>query len=138
MSLFARDTSETTGQKISRYALGVGLTTMGALHFKRDKVPSFASIVPPWVPGSAEQVVYASGLAELGLGLGLLTTPGARRITGLGAAALFVAVYPANIYQYTHKIDIPGVLDSDAKRLRRLPFQLPLIAAGLYVARRAR
>ncbi|MEX3610645.1 hypothetical protein VVR12_06315 [Rothia sp. LK2588] len=136
MSIFSFDPSETRGQKAARLALGTGLTLMGGLHFKPSSVPSFASIVPPWVPGTSEQVVYASGVAELGLGLALLTAPQARRASGLGAAALFTAVFPANVYQYTHRIDIPGVFDSDAKRLRRLPLQIPMIAAALYVAKR--
>lgn len=135
MSIFSKDPSESTGQKLTRLSMGAGLTFMGALHFKQDAVESFASIVPPWVPGTAEDIVYLSGIAELALGLGMLTTPRARRATGLGAAALFAAVFPANVYQYTAKIDIPGVFDTDAKRLRRLPMQLPMIAGALYIAK---
>lgn len=131
-------TGETTGQKITRYALGAGLIGMGILHFQKDKVGSFASIVPPWVPGAPEQAVYASGLAELTIGGALLASgkPKARQISGLAAAALFAAVYPANIYQFRQRIDIPGVFDTDAKRLARLPLQIPMIAGALYVARK--
>lgn len=136
MNPFKKDPTETTGQKLTRLGLGTGLTFMGALHFKKDAVQSFASIVPPWVPGSPEGAVYASGVAELALGVTLLTAPGARRASGLGVAALFAAVFPANVYQYTQGIDIPGVFDTDAKRLRRLPMQIPMIAAALYVAKK--
>lgn len=136
LTVFTKAPTETTGQKITRLGLGAGLSFMGALHFKKDSVPSFASIVPPWVPGSAEAAVYASGIAELGLGLSLLSAPRARRASGLGAAALFAAVFPANVYQYTQRIDIPGVFDTDAKRLRRLPMQIPMIAGALYVAKK--
>lgn len=131
-------TGETTGQKITRYALGAGLIGMGILHFQKDKVGSFASIVPPWVPGAPEQAVYASGLAELTIGGALLASgkPKSRQISGLAAAALFAAVYPANIYQFRQRIDIPGVFDTDAKRLARLPLQIPMIAGALYVARK--
>lgn len=130
------DTRETRGQKITRYTLGAGLVGMGILHFQRDRVGSFASIVPPWVPGTPGQAVYASGLAELAIGDSLLASgkPGARRASGLAAAALFAAVYPANIYQYRQRIDIPGVFDTDAKRLARLPLQIPMIAGAIYVA----
>lgn len=136
MSIFSKDPSESTGQKLTRLGMGAGLTIMGALHFKQDAVENFASIVPPWVPGKAEDIVYLSGVAELALGLGMLTAPRARRATGLGAAALFAAVFPANVYQYTAKIDIPGVFDTDAKRLRRLPMQLPMIAGALYITKK--
>lgn len=136
MNPFKKDPTETTGQKLTRLGLGTGLTFMGALHFKKDAVQSFASIVPPWLPGTPESAVYASGAAELALGLTLLTAPGARHASGLGAAALFAAVFPANVYQYTQGIDIPGVFDTDAKRLRRLPMQIPMIAAALYVAKK--
>lgn len=131
-------TGETTGQKITRYTLGAGLIGMGILHFQKDKVGSFASIVPPWVPGTPEQAVYASGLAELAIGGALLASgkPKARQASGLAAAALFAAVYPANIYQFRQRIDIPGVFDTDAKRLARLPLQIPMIAGALYVARK--
>lgn len=135
MTVFTQDPTETTGQKATRLAMGAALTGMGILHFVPSSVPKFASIVPPWAPGTAEQAVYASGLAELALGATLLTAPGTRRISGLGAAALFTAVFPANIYQYTHRIDIPGVFDTDAQRLRRLPLQVPLIAGALYISK---
>ncbi|GGH64442.1 DoxX family protein [Rothia aerolata] len=136
MSIFSRDKTETRGQKLTRLTMGAALTGMGILHFKPSSVPSFESIVPPWVPGTARQVVYVSGLAELVLGATLLGAPRARRLAGLGAAALFAAVFPANVYQYTHRIDIPGLIDSDAKRLRRLPMQIPMIAGALYIARK--
>ncbi len=136
MKPFKKDPTETTGQKLTRLGLGTGLTFMGGLHFRQDSVPSFASIVPPWVPGKPETAVYASGVAELALGLALLTAPSARRASGLGAATLFTAVFPANVYQYTQGIDVPGLIDTDAKRLRRLPMQIPMIAAALYVAKK--
>lgn len=136
MNIFTKDPRESRAQKLTRLTLGGALTAMGMLHFKHDAVENFASIVPPWVPGSAENTVYLSGVAELLVGTSLLTAPRARRVTGSAAAALFMAVFPANVYQYTHHIDVPGVLDTDAKRLRRLPLQLPLIAAALYVAKK--
>ncbi|QRZ61709.1 hypothetical protein [Rothia sp. ZJ932] len=136
MTIFEKDPTETTGQKLTRLGLGAGLTFMGVLHFKKDSVPSFASIVPPWVPGSPETVVYASGAAELALGLSLLTAPRARRASGLGTAALFAAVFPANVYQWREGIDIPGLIDTDAKRARRLPLQIPMIVGALYVAKK--
>ncbi|MFW0178699.1 hypothetical protein [Rothia sp. P7208] len=135
MIIFSSDPTEKTSQKITRYVLGAGLCFMGALHFKKDTVEKFASIVPPIVPGSAENIVYLSGVAELAIGGALLLAPRARKVSGLAATALFVAVFPANIYQYLEGIDIPGVFETDAQRLRRLPLQLPLIMASLYVAR---
>ena len=93
----------------------------------------FDRIVPPALPGPARGYTYASGVAELGVA-GLLAVPRTRRLGGLAAAALFVAVFPANVqmaYDWRH--------DSPRRRAiacGRLPLQGLLIAQALHVARR--
>ena len=66
-----------------------------------------------------------SGIVELVLGAALILLPRYRVVLGWIAAALFVAVFPGNIAQYTEGRDAFG-LDSDGARLTRLAFQ-PLL-----------
>ena len=106
------------------------LGAAGALHLVRPA--PFDSIVPPALPGSARAYTYASGVAELGVA-GLLAVPRTRRLGGLAAAALFVAVFPANL-QMAHdwRHAAPRMR---AIALGRLPLQGVLIGQALHVAR---
>ena len=72
--------------------LGVLLGGAGALHMVRPE--HFDTIVPTALPGPARGYTYASGVAELAVAA-LLAVPRTRRLGGLAAAALFVAVFPA-------------------------------------------
>lgn len=94
---------------------------------------SFRAQVPPWVPLPADTVVLASGVAELALGVALVTLPRQRRLTGRALAAFYAAVFPGNISQYAERRDAFG-LDTDGKRLLRLFGQPALIAAALWAA----
>jgi uncharacterized membrane protein len=74
--------------------MGGMLLGMGTLHFVAPK--PFDSIIPAELPGSARFYTYASGVGELGTGA-LLLVPRTRRLGGLAAAALFLAVFPGNV-----------------------------------------
>lgn len=117
-----------------RLLLAVSLLCVGVLHFV---VPAlFAQIVPPPLP--AMLAVLASGVAEVALGIGLCFER-SKRWAGLGAIALFVAVFPANIYMATSNVQITGLptwaqQPSEAARWGRLPVQLLLIAWAWLVA----
>ncbi len=92
----------------------------------------FDAIVPRALPGSARSWTYVSGVAELAVGAAVVN-PATRRTGALAAAALFVAVFPANIQ---------GAMDAatgpeKALTWLRLPFQVPLIVWALRVARRS-
>ncbi|WP_067486145.1 DoxX family protein [Actinomadura hibisca] len=109
------------------------LGTMGTLHFLVPR--PFDAIVPEQIPGSARTWTYASGVAELTLAAAV-ALPRTRRKGALAAAALFVAVYPANLkmaYDWRRR-----ALPLRAAAYGRLPFQAPLIAYALKVARSAR
>lgn len=111
--------------------LTVLLGSAGLLHVARPA--PFDSIVPPALPGSARGYTYASGAAELGVA-GLLAIPSTRRLGGLAATALFLAVFPANIqmaYDWRHARP-----RKQAIAYGRLPLQGVLIAQALHVARR--
>lgn len=109
------------------------LIAVGALHSLTPKF--FDSIVPRMLPGAARTYTYLSGVAEPGIGAALVA-PRTRRIGGLFAALLFVAVFPANI-QYT----VDTVNNPKAPRplklisVLRLPMRLPLITQALTVRR---
>lgn len=103
---------------------------MGTLHFVAPE--PFDGIVPRWLPGPRRLWTYLSGIAEIGVGVAV-TDRRTRRAGGLAAAALFVAVFPANLQM---------ALDS-GRRSRtyrtivwgRLPLQLPLVAWALRASR---
>src|ERR1700743_1286048 len=70
------------------------LGVSGALHLVMPK--PYERIVPPQL-GSARRIVYGSGVAELACAA-LVVVPKPRRQGALASAALFVGVFPANLY----------------------------------------
>jgi uncharacterized membrane protein len=114
---------------LGRWVLGGFLTFAGASHLTvaRDE---FQAQVPDWMPLDADVVVVASGVAELVLGLALLS--GRRRqAVGWATAAFFVAIFPGNVTQYVEGTDAFG-LDTDRARFVRLFFQPVLVAWALW------
>lgn len=108
------------------------LTGMGLLHFLRPG--AFDPLIPPALPGSARAWTYGSGAAELTVAA-LLARHRTRRIGGRVAVGLYLAVWPGNV-----QMAWDARHDSPARRiitLARLPLQIPMIRAGLRVAREA-
>ncbi len=132
MGFLTRKVPATLSQNLTRLALGAFMTGAGLTHLTvaRDE---FRAQVPSWVPVDADLVVLGSGVAEMGLGLALLTLPKHRRLTGVALAAFYVAIFPGNIAQYVDGVSAFG-LDTDTKRLVRLFFQPVLVGAALYAA----
>ncbi|MTV26409.1 DoxX family membrane protein [Nitriliruptoraceae bacterium ZYF776] len=113
----------------ARWLLGGFLTFAGTSHLTvaRDE---FQAQVPDWVPIDHDAVVLGSGVAEIALGLALLS--GRRRPqVGWATAAFFVAIFPGNVAQYVEGTDAFG-LDSDRARFVRLFFQPVLVAWALW------
>lgn len=120
---------------MSRAATGLAalLGGSGVLHLVAPR--PFDGIVPRSLPGSPRTWTYVSGVAELAVAAAI-AHPRTRRAGGLAAAALFVAVFPANV-----KMAVDARHASPAHRaimFGRLPLQAPLIAWALRVARRSR
>jgi uncharacterized membrane protein len=93
------------------------------------------SIVPATLPGDPRIYTYLSGVAEIMIGLALLSAPDkklfgrALKLWGAyGAFALFLAVYPANINMAIQWSDRP--MPDPLFAYARLPFQFYF----LYVA----
>ena len=91
----------------------------------------FRSIVPRSLPEPG-LLVAVSGVAELAVA-GLLVAPRTRRIGGWSAAALFVAVFPANLSMALRSTNRPAWYRAGS--WARLPLQVPLIVWALRVAR---
>ena len=119
-----------TVRRVVRGLVAVGMVAIGILHFV-DPEP-FVRIVPPFLPAPLA-LVYVSGVAEILLGLAILPRK-TRRWAALGLVALYVAVFPANVYMAVAGIQLdpsspmPGWI-----AWARLPFQLLFIAAALFV-----
>jgi uncharacterized membrane protein len=112
--------------------LAGGLMTMGVLHGVAPQ--PFDTIVPPWLPGTARFWTYASGVAELAVGAAV-AAPRTRRLGALAAAALFVAVFPANVQMAWDWRRRPW--PHRAIAFGRLPLQAPMVAHALRVRREA-
>ena len=105
--------------------LAAVMIAIGVLHFVRPK--PFVRIVPKFLPAPLA-LVYISGFFEVLGGVGLLI-PGTRPWAAWGLIALYVAVFPANIYMLTHNISLNPRKPIPRWALwLRLPFQLVFIA----------
>lgn len=115
-------------QKLRRI-MGYILLGAGVGHFI---FPSgLDAIVPSALPGDPRIYTYLSGLAEIAIGLALLSPESAKifgnslRLWGAyGALALFIAVYPANINMAIEWSDRP--MPEPLIAYLRLPFQFYL------------
>jgi uncharacterized membrane protein len=81
--------------KCSRRLLAAFFVGAGVNHFVQPR--PYEKIVPPRLQGDARRVVFASGVAEIAGGLGVLV-PWTRRSSGLGLVALLGAVFPSNLF----------------------------------------
>ena len=116
---------------IGRVGLGAVLALAGTSHLTVAR-EEFQAQVPGWVPVDEDLVVLGSGVVEIALGAALALAPRRyRTAVGWTAAAFFVAIFPGNVSQYVTHTDAFG-LDTDAKRLARLPFQAGLVAWALW------
>jgi len=116
--------TDSTPRWISRaaFAMGSFVTLAGVAHFTNPQF--FDDIVPPWLPPSERFWTYASGVAELIIGPALIW-PRTRRRAALAAIALFVGVYPANLYMTWDWRDRPWTEQMVA--YGRLPFQFVFV-----------
>ncbi|MEV6349373.1 hypothetical protein [Actinoplanes sp. NPDC051851] len=106
------------------------LATTGVLHFVAPK--PFDGIVPRSLPGSPRTWTYLSGVAEIAVAAAI-AHPRTRRAGGLAAAALFAAVFPANVKMAIDWRHAPPAQRAIA--YGRLPLQAPLIAWALRIRR---
>ena len=94
--------------------IAAAFITTGVLHFLKPRV--YEAIMPRYLPAHRE-LVYASGVAEIAGGAGVLH-PKTRRHAGWWLIATLVAVFPATVEMAVH-----------AERFRKIP--TPLLWARL-------
>lgn len=119
-------------KEIFRVILSVSIIVVGITHFV--KPIEYASIVPPQF-GDRFAMVYISGFFEILGGIGLLI-PLVSVAAAWGLIALFIAVFPANIYQAIHSIPIEGIPHHPLFYWFRLPFQAVFIAWAWWYTRK--
>jgi uncharacterized membrane protein len=116
----------------TRWLLAAFMVAIGVAHFA-DPEP-FVRIVPPYLPAPYALVLISGAFEVLG-GLGLLV-PATRRFSSLGLIALYVAVFPANVYMATHGVQpLPDSPVEPWMAWARLPFQAVLIAVAWWVGK---
>jgi uncharacterized membrane protein len=113
-------------------ALASLLVAAGVAHGVRPE--PFDAIVPRWLPGPPRRWTLVSGAAEVLVGVAV-AAPRTRRAGGLAAAALFVAVFPANVQMALDWRHRPAA--ERAVAWGRLPLQVPLVLWALRVRRGA-
>jgi len=118
-------------KELLRGFLAAAIIIVGITHFL---VPQeYAKIVPPIFPAFA--AVYVSGFFEVLGGIGLCI-PYLSVAAAWGLLALFIAVFPANIYLALHsEIVLNGIPHSPLFYWLRLPFQAVLIAWAYWYTR---
>lgn len=117
-------------KEVFRGVLAVSIIIVGITHFLRPE--QYARIVPPPFPPLAS--VYVSGFFEILGGIGL-SIPFVSVAAAWGLVALFIAVFPANIYMTLHNIKIEGIPHSQLLYVARLPLQAVLIAWAYWYTR---
>ena len=114
-----------TFKLMALWALAAAMVAIGVLHFVRPK--PFVRIVPKYLPAPLA-LVYISGFFEILGGIGLLI-PETRVAAAWGLIALYVAVFPANVYMLTDNVSLDPRKPIPRWILwARLPFQLVFIA----------
>ncbi len=96
----------------------------GALHLVIPRV--YRRFMPPYIP-TPMAMVYASGVAEIAGGAGLMI-PARRRLAGWWLIAALVAVFPANLHMALHPDDYSELPGGAQALWARLPLQGVFIA----------
>lgn len=118
-------------KEILRGILAVCLIVVGITHFTHPD--QYARIVPPVFP-HAVSLVYISGVLEILGAIGLLI-PLVSVMSAWFLVALFIGVFPANLYQAIHSVPIDGIPHHPLLYWFRLPFQAVLISWAWWYTR---
>src|SRR5215213_1572661 len=107
--------------RVIRFLAGPVFVLAGVLHFTHARF--YKAIMPDYLPAHDELVV-ASGVAEIAGGIGLMAAP-TRRAAGWWLIATLIAVFPANVHMALHP---ERYKQPRAALYARLPFQAVFIA----------
>ncbi len=108
--------------RVVRFLAGPFFVLAGVLHFTHTKF--YVAIMPDYVPAHRE-LVYASGVAEIAGGLGLMA-PATRKPAGWWLIATLIAVFPANVHMAQHP--------ERYKQMPRAGLYARLPVQGLFIA----
>jgi uncharacterized membrane protein len=114
----------------ARLLFGPFFILAGIMHFVIPR--SYAAIVPPQLP-APRAIVYASGVAEIAGGAGVLH-PRTRRAASAWSVATLLAVFPANVHMALHpdRYRVPG---GRVALWLRLPVQAIFVAWAIAAGR---
>jgi uncharacterized membrane protein len=115
--------------RVLRQLAGPGFVFAGAMHFVIPK--AYRRIMPPYVP-APKAMVYASGVAEIAGGAGLMAAR-TRRPAGWWLIATLIAIFPANLHMALHPERYRRV--PRGLLYARLPVQALIIAWALRATR---
>lgn len=113
-----------------RLALVVALLLIGMDHWLTPQ--RYLAMMPPYLPWHMELVLF-TGACEIAGALGLLWTR-TRRLAGGLLALYFVCVFPANLHNALHGLNVDGLPSVQWYYWLRLPFQPLIILWSLYAA----
>jgi uncharacterized membrane protein len=110
-------------RRTAQRSFGPIFVLAGVLHFVIPRW--YESIVPDWLPAH-RALVYASGVAEIAGGVGVLH-PRTRRLGSRLSIATLLAVFPANVFMALNpeRYRVPG---GEIALWLRLPLQAIFIA----------
>ena len=112
------------------FIYGLAFIMIGVSHFREPN--KFVEIIPAFLPFPLI-LVYISGAMEIVGGIAIIY-PDTRMLAGRFIALFLIAVYPANLYMWTHDIAFNGTRFDTQGHILRLVAQLLLIVAALYLS----
>ena len=113
--------------------LGLPLIWIGILHFQD---PAWFEPIVPDLIGYPTFWVYASGVFEIVLGIGLII-PKTREISGYGIALMLVVLYAANFNMWVNDIAIEGSKFGTNWHIFRATVQILLISVCIWIGRKS-
>lgn len=116
---------------VFQIVLAVGMIVVGALNFTSPE--GFEKIVPDVLPYHLP-LVYTSGYLEVLGGVGLLI-PRVSRYAAWLLVVLYIAVFPANLYQAINNIRVAALPHDPPLIWLRLPFQAFLVTWAWWFTR---
>lgn len=120
-----------TTKRVLLWVMGAFYILSGLNHFV--SADAYIAIMPDYLPWHS-QLVFLSGLVEVGLGIAVLI-PATRVPAAWGIIVLLIAVFPANLYVAMNDLPYVGDEPSTVLNWLRLPLQLVLIAWAYWYTR---
>lgn len=112
------------------FIYGISFIMIGISHLREPQ--KFVDIIPSYLP-YALFLVYLTGVMEIAGGIGIIY-PETRVISGRLLAIFLIAVFPANIYMWTHDVAFNGIKLTTTQHILRTIIQIFLIFMALFLS----